>query len=83
MCYLFQCGKNCKEASESEYFLYPGCESGTLCCGAGAGKECDFKYKDCQAEKKQKASGAVKFVLATALTILGALGIKKLFFKKS
>ena len=40
-------------------------------------------YKDCQAEKKQKASGAVKFVSAIALTILGALGIKKLFFKKS
>jgi len=40
-------------------------------------------YRDCQAEKKQKTSGAVKFVSATALTILGALGIKKLFFKKS
>ena len=40
-------------------------------------------YKDYQTEKKQKASGAIKFVTITALSILSALGIKKAFFKKS
>jgi hypothetical protein len=41
----------------------------------------DSIYKDYQAEKKQNSSSAVKFVSATALAILCALGIKKMFFK--
>ena len=40
-------------------------------------------YDDCKAEKKRGFSNAVKFVSATALAILAALGIKNFFFKKS
>ena len=40
-------------------------------------------YNDCKKEKKRGISSAVKFVSATALAILAALGIKKFFFKKS
>ena len=38
-------------------------------------------YNDYKAEKQKGTSNATKFVSATALAILGALGIKKCFFK--
>ena len=43
VCNLGQCGENCKESAESEYFLYSGWKSGKVCGRTGSGEAYHFQ----------------------------------------